>query len=138
MSKIFDALRQAEFTSAKRQVSYASGTCTVEEDDRRRTPRTRIQIPLSVYGCTPGGSPFYEEACTIAINAHGGLISLKTVLRPGQRLLVVMNTRIERVQECRVVFVGVRLASAVDAAFEFLTPAPQFWHNPEVSHRFGL
>lgn len=134
MSKIFDALRQAEFGSAKRQVSNAAGTYTVEEGDRRRMPRTRVQIPLSVYGYMPGGSPFCNEACTIAINAHGGLISLKTILQPGQRLLLVMNTRIERTQECTVLFVGARLAGAVDVAFEFLTPAPQFWRNAEMDN----
>lgn len=127
MSRIFEALRQAEFATAKRQNSFASRGCTAEEDDRRRTPRTRVQIPLSVYGIRPGGNPFYEEARTIAINAHGGLISLKTVLQPGQRLLVVTKTKVERVQECRVVFVGARLAGSVDVAFEFLTQAPHFW-----------
>ena len=77
----------------------------------------------------PGGIPFCDEAYAIAINAHGGLISLKTVLQPGQRLLLVLNARTKRIQECRVVFVGARLAGTVEVAFESLAPAPQFWRN---------
>jgi hypothetical protein len=43
---------------------------------------------LRSYGYT-GETLFHEDACTVEVNAHGGLISMQTALRPGQKLLVV-------------------------------------------------
>jgi general secretion pathway protein A len=83
-------------------------------------------FPLFVYGCEPDGTPFYEEAQTIATSVHGGLISLQTPVQPGQRLLLT-NKKNECSQECVVEFLGPRLRRGFDVAFEFPVPAPHFW-----------
>lgn len=83
-------------------------------------------FPLFVYGCEPDGTPFYEEAQTLATSVHGGLISLKTPVRPGQKLLLT-NKENECSQECVVEFLGPRLRRGFDVAFEFSAPAPHFW-----------
>ena len=127
MSKIFDALKQAESNPAK----YKDTTATGERPDRRRTSRTNLQVPLFVYGYTPTGEPFYEEACTIAINAQGGLISMRNVVPIGQRL-AVMNKRDEYPQECVVLSVRARLEYGFDVAFEFPISMPQFWQASEI------
>jgi hypothetical protein len=128
MSKIFDALKRAESERAKHQDTRAAGTGIAERLDRRRTARVKVQVPLFVYGHTLKGGPFYEEARTIAINAQGGLISMRNVVRPGQRLVVV-NKEDEQTQECVVLSVRARPGHRLDVAFEFPTPMPHFWRN---------
>jgi len=136
MSKIFEALKQAELTRADDQNATAMVTSVVtrvpERPDRRRTARLNVQVPLFVYGYTPEGDPFYEDACTIAINAHGGLIFMQTIVRPGQRLLV-MKEGDEQANECVVLSVRARLAQGADVALEFPTPIPYFWGTQELS-----
>jgi type II secretory pathway predicted ATPase ExeA len=92
---------------------------------------TQSMFPLFVYGCEPDGTPFYEEAQTIATSVHGGLISLKTPVQPGQRLLLT-NRENECSQECVVEFLGPRLRRGFDVAFEFPAPAPHFWSAREA------
>jgi general secretion pathway protein A len=92
---------------------------------------TQSMYPLFVYGCEPDGTPFYEEAQTIATSEHGGLISLKTPVHPGQRLLLT-NKENECSQECVVEFLGARLRRGCDVGFEFPTPAPHFWGAAET------
>jgi hypothetical protein len=58
VSKIYDALKQAQLSSAR-----GAG----EQADRRRAPRVHVQIPMFVYGYASGDVPFHEEACTICI-----------------------------------------------------------------------
>jgi general secretion pathway protein A len=92
---------------------------------------SQSMFPLFVYGCEPDGTPFYEEAQTIATSVHGGLISLKTPVQPGQRLLLT-NKENECSQECVVEFLGPRLRRGFDVAFEFPVPAPHFWSAREA------
>jgi general secretion pathway protein A len=91
----------------------------------------QVKLPLFVYGYGPEGTPFYEEAYTIATTARGGLICMQTSVEPGQRLLIT-NKENECSQECVVEFLGARLARGVDVGFEFSEPAPQFWATAEV------
>lgn len=91
----------------------------------------QMKLPLFVYGYGPEGTPFYEQADTIATNERGGLISLHTPVQPGQRLLIT-NKESECSQECVVEFLGARLARGVDVGFEFSAPAPQFWGPAEI------
>jgi general secretion pathway protein A len=92
---------------------------------------TQSMYPLFVYGCEPDGTPFYEEAQTIATSEHGGLISLKTPVQPGQRLLLT-NKDNECSLECVVEFLGARMRRGCDVAFEFPAPAPHFWSAGET------
>lgn len=130
MSKIFEALKRAELTRADDPNATAAGTSAAERPERRRTARCNVQVPLFVYGHTPEGDPFYEDARTIAINAHGGLIFMPTIVRPGQRLLVTKEGD-EQTKECVVLSVRARLAHGADVALEFPTPIPHFWGNCE-------
>jgi hypothetical protein len=92
---------------------------------------TQMDLPLFVYGYGPDGAPFYEQAHTIATNARGGLISMRTAVEPGQKLLVT-NKQTECSQECVVEFVGAQLARGIDVAFNFATPNDQFWGSRDV------
>jgi hypothetical protein len=92
---------------------------------------SQSMFPLFVYGCEADGTPFYEEAQTIATSEHGGLISMRTPVHPGQRLLLT-NRDNECSQECVVEFLGARLKRGFDVAFEFPAPAPHFWAAKET------
>ena len=128
MSKIFEALRQAELNNAERSHSNTLVTRGVGTTDRRRTKRASVQIPLFIYGYTAKDAPFFEEAHTIEINAHGALISMRTLVPPGERLLLTNATN-QRTQECTVVSATARADMDVVAAVEFSAPAPHFWRQ---------
>jgi hypothetical protein len=125
LSKIFEALKRAELASTKNSDADAT-----RQPERRRTPRVRVHIPLLVYGYK-GKSPFHEDVYTVEVNAHGGLISMQTALRPRQKLLVVNNGN-ESKQHCIVLSVRVRQKCGFDVAFEFLDPTPRFWQDLEI------
>ena len=133
-SDLFEALKQAELARADDQNATALvtsvATRAAERPERRRAARLNVQVPLFVYGYTPEGDPFYEDARTIAINTHGGLIFMPTIVRPGQRLLVTKEGD-EQAKECIVLSVRARLAQGADVALEFPTPIPYFWGNWE-------
>jgi hypothetical protein len=120
MSKIFEALKQAESNKTRYKDSTAT---TAERPNRRRTSRVNLEAPLFVYGYTLHGEPFFEEACTIAINAQGGLISMHNVVSIGQRLAVMKGD--DHPQECVVLSVRVRPAYGFDVAFQFPISTPQ-------------
>ena len=128
MSKIFEALRRAELLRAKRKDIKTVGASDAGYTDRRTKSRIHVRIPLFVYGYTPGGDPFYEETYSIVVNGAGGLISMTSDVRPGQRL-VVTNEGNDQTQECIVVS-----AEPYDGriALRFPSPTPQFWRDLEI------
>jgi hypothetical protein len=131
MSKIFEALKRAELLRAKPKDTETPGVSTLSHTERRGTGRIHVHIPLFIYGHTPGGTPFYEEAHTIVINGAGGLISTTSSVQPGQRL-VVTNEGNDQTQECVVVSVRAKLAHSSHIALKFPTPMPQFWRGLEI------
>ena len=96
------------------------------EADQRSVGIRQGKLPLFVYGYAADGTPFYEETDAIATNSRGGLISMRTPVEPGQRLLIT-NKENESSQECVVEFLGARLKRGVDVAFGFTMPGSEFW-----------
>jgi len=94
----------------------------------------QINLPLFIYGYWPDGTPFYEEARTIATNSRGGLMCMQTLVQPGQRLLIT-NKETECSQECVVEFLGAKLSRGIDVAFEFAAPTSNFWSTSEADKR---
>jgi hypothetical protein len=128
MSRVFDALKLAEFTETQRRESQNVAPATPAKPNRRRTQRVRVQIPLFVYGYTLKDAPFCDEAFTTEINAHGGSIRMQTPVQPGQLLLLTNKTN-QRTQQCHVLSIAARLGHDQEVVFEFLTPSPQFWRS---------
>jgi hypothetical protein len=129
MGRILDTLKWVEL--ARRKLTRGKTTGTATQRERRQTPRIYIEIPLFVYGYTPRGDPFYEEACSIAINARGALISMQSAVWARQQLLIT-NEGNDQTQQCVVVSAGVRPGHSFDVAFQFPIPMPQFWRNVEI------
>jgi len=131
MSRIFDALKRAELLLGKRKATETGGVSTSGYTERRRSGRIHVHIPLFIYGRTPAGNPFYENAYTIVINGAGGLISITSNVRPGQRLMVT-NEGNDQTQECVVVSVEQQRGRNRNVALKFPTPMPQFWRGLEI------
>jgi hypothetical protein len=135
--KIFAILRRAGSFLAKRTDRNTAKILTADRKDRRGTRRVSVQIPVFVYGRTTGGDPFYEETFTILVNGNGGLISMSSRVRPGQRL-VVTNQGNDQTEQCVVVSVGARATDRSTIALKFPTSMPQFWRGLEIGKGPGV
>lgn len=129
MSKIFEALKKAEQEKSKQRDTQPTPTDFRERFERRKTRRVTVSIPLFVYGHTIKDEPFCEDVHTIEINADGALISMQTVVQPGQKLIVTNKTN-QKTQMCTVLAVAARLGLPQEVAIEFASPTPQFWREP--------
>jgi hypothetical protein len=93
---------------------------------RRRSQRVLMHVSVRIRGADPQDKPFEEEAVTLAINAHGALISLKNRLTSGSKVKMRHNIT-EEEQECQVVFLGPVRDGKAEIGLEFLEPRPTFW-----------
>jgi hypothetical protein len=97
-----------------------------QPSDRRRSERVLLHVPVVVKTETMEGKRVQEETHTLVVNAHGGLLTLKMEVVPGQPMLL-LNPKNGKEQKCRVVRVDNPPGGALAVAFEFETPAPNFW-----------
>ena len=123
MSRIWDALRQAE-----REKARGGSRSAREESDRRKNLRHSYTTELFVYGSDADKQPFHEEAETIDANDEGCMIELESPVQKGQRLFLI-HPRTQAEQECRVLRVGKRSRGKSRVAVAFGTPAPGFWRR---------
>lgn len=93
---------------------------------RRRSQRVLMQVAVRIRGTDAQNKPFEEQAVTLAINAHGALISLKNRLTSGTKVKVRHNMT-EEEQECQVVFLGPVREGKAEIGLEFSEPRPGFW-----------
>ena len=93
---------------------------------RRRSQRVLMQVGVRIGGTDAQGKSFEEEAVTLAINAHGALLSLKHRLTSGAKVKMKHNMT-EEEQECHVVFLGHVREGKAEVGLEFSEPRPTFW-----------
>jgi PilZ domain len=93
----------------------------------RRSQRVELNVPVVVYRASGQGPQFYENTKTLVVSAHGALITLTDLVAPKQKLLV-QNPRSGEHLECRVISGNKQQIAPPQVAFEFLQPAPSFWH----------
>jgi hypothetical protein len=103
----------------------------IEMQEKRRSRRWELDVPLIVYGHGPTGSPFYKEADAVNACAGGGLIVLHGHVREGQDLLLINNWTAKE-QVCRVVRVLSRDAETNEIGVAFPSSNPEFWQIPDV------
>jgi hypothetical protein len=124
--KTFDSLELADLSRLRRKDTKIARASAAKYTDRRVTSRIYVHLPLFIYGHMPCGDPFYEKTYTISINGAGGLISMVSSVRHGQRL-VLTNQGNDQTQECVVLSVEAQLTQGNYVALKFPTPMPQFW-----------
>jgi hypothetical protein len=97
-----------------------------EPTNRRRSERVMLQIPVTVLTESPDRVPMEEETRTLVVNAHGGLMKLKTEVLVGQPM-ILLNPQTGIEQSCRVVRIEQPSPDYFAVAFEFDRPSPKFW-----------
>ncbi len=121
--EIWEALRKAQQEGAK-----VSGARRQQGPDRRRSERMVLHVPVLVFGEATNEEPFFEETTTLEVNAQGGLLSLTTSVKTGQRLSLTNNHN-RKEQKCYVVRVGPQHPIKTDVAVEFAQPVHDFWQR---------
>jgi hypothetical protein len=94
--------------------------------ERRRSERVFLLVGIYVQGVTSDGKAFREKTHTLAVNAHGALISLSYDVRAGD-CITLTHAMTEEQQTCRVVYTKPLAGNLRAAGAEFLKPAPRFW-----------
>jgi hypothetical protein len=94
--------------------------------NRRRSKRVMLQIKVTVIAEDVERKSRKEEALTLVVNAHGGLLKMKMEVHVGQPMLLV-NPQNGVEQSCRVVRVEDTSPESFSVAFEFDQPNPKFW-----------
>jgi hypothetical protein len=93
---------------------------------KRRSQRVLMSLAVRVHGYDAAGGRIDEETQTLAINAHGALVLMKSRVTSGGQLFL-MNKRTEEEQECHVVFLGPVRGGKAEIGLEFTEARPGFW-----------
>jgi hypothetical protein len=98
----------------------------VEQRNRRRSERVLLRMSVMVLAENEERRQIQEEAKTQVVNAHGGLMQMKSHLHVGQSFLL-NNPQNGHEISCRVVRVEEAGMEFYNIAFEFDRPDPKFW-----------
>ncbi len=94
--------------------------------NRRRSERVMLQMKVTVIAEDVQRTPRQEEALTLVVNAHGGLLKMKLDVHVGQPMRLV-NPKNGVEQNCRVIRVDDTSSDFFSVAFEFDHPNAKFW-----------
>ena len=130
MSRIYDALQSARESRSKAGPNASDMLGEMELPERRVTPRTEVDINLTIYGRGARGEAFYEQALAVSGNANGGVFLLGIPVSEGQDLLLINNGSATE-QICSVVSVRIRDIESSVVSVSFPIPNPTFWNRPE-------
>jgi hypothetical protein len=93
--------------------------------NRRRSERVMLQVPVTVLTETADREQVREDAHTLVVNAHGGLLKLKMEVLAGQPLVLVNSKGVQ--EQCHVVRIDQPSPDYYAVAFQFDEPSPMFW-----------
>lgn len=98
--------------------------------EQRRAERVPVSMPVLLYGHIEG-EPFQEQAETIDVSAHGGLVPITVEVKESQKLLLT-NLLTNEDRPCRVARLVQTREGKTLAGLEFLQPSEGFWgeHRP--------
>jgi hypothetical protein len=85
-----------------------------------------LQLRVVVDTTVDEGKWVRLDAFTLVVNAHGGLLEMSLKVNKEQKLLLT-NPAVSAQEWCRVVGVRKSQDGYFAVAFEFDSPAPQFW-----------
>jgi PilZ domain len=94
--------------------------------NRRRSERVLLQVPVNLEIPQSDGRFLRGDAYTLSVNAHGGLLEMGTRVDRGQKLILA-NPGTGVREPGRVVHCDKSQNGYFAVAFEFDTPAPNFW-----------
>ena len=125
MSKLWNLLHEPEQPA---NIAAERGDIMIVERaaERRHGERQWVYLPLLVYGRTIESEPFHEGTEALRVNAGGGLITLTSPVRCGQRLLLINKVN-QKEHECHVVAERSKYLQRTAVVVGFKEPAPDFW-----------
>ncbi len=94
--------------------------------DRRRSERVLLSMQVLVLAEDEERRQIQVEAKTLVVNAHGGLMKMRSHLHVGQSF-TLKNPHTGARAACRVVRIDEEGMEFFNIAFEFDQPAPKFW-----------
>lgn len=128
MSKIWEALRQAERLKNERVSNEVPDSYRDAVSDRRSTKRFLAKTPVSVYGYGASDDPFHERTEALSVNAAGGLITLTNTVKPGQTLLLINEVNLKE-EKCTVVRQVSGNFNRTEIVVKFWKPVHYFWET---------
>ena len=131
MSRIFDAIRNARESRSQKSLDTSDMLGERELSERRVTPRSELDIDLTVYGRSACEAAFYEQAKAVSGNANGGVFLLAIPVLEGQDLLLINNDNSQE-QICNVVNVRIQDIQTSEVSVSFPLPNADFW-KPAVN-----
>lgn len=108
-------------------MSMAQGVTPKTGEQKRRSERVLLSIPIEVRGINAAGQPFVEKTHTLMINRHGARIALKTPLQPEARVTIVNRQSAMSCPFRVVVRTGKSLGGGPEWGVECLEPDVNFW-----------
>ena len=126
MSGIWNILKDAEDHPTAKNRDETAHEDGSKIPERRRSGRLWVYLPVLVYGRTIESDPFHEGTEALRVNAGGGLITLTTPVRCGQRLLLINKVN-QKEQECHVVAERSKYLERTAVVIGFREPVPDFW-----------
>jgi hypothetical protein len=131
MSRIYDALKEAERLRSKNRLAHEDCLGVMELPGRGCSGRREQEIELMIYGHVPSGHPFYRSAKALRWDANGGLVLLCIPVCEGQNLLL-FNNQTSQEEICHIVNVRIRDIETHEVAVTFSSPRPEFWQIPDT------
>ena len=102
----------------------------VRPQNRRRSKRVQIRIPVLVRLRGPNKASVSEKTEAIIVNDHGALILLATEVQMDQIIHIENPTNAEELL-CRVISRGDSFMGKTQIGVEFIVPTPGFWRIPK-------
>ena len=99
---------------------------TVALKNKRRSERVILRVAVVVSVALYEGNVMSEPTVTLVVNAHGGLLTLRMELFAEQKFLL-KNLKTGTARQCSAVRTEKPTDSEFLVAFQFATPAPDFW-----------
>ena len=107
-------------------MSGQAAMSVLSHEERRRSKRLLLDVPLVIRGEATETEPFEEETFSISVSAHGALVVLASKVALGQRVFL-KNPKTRGETEGRIARFGPPYGGLAQVGIEFAQPAPEFW-----------
>ena len=95
-------------------------------NEKRRSERVLLDVPLIICGQSPNHQPFTEETFSVTVSAHGALVVLASKVELGQTVKLT-KTKTTDERQATVAFLGPPYAGLATVGLQFAKPSPDFW-----------
>ncbi|MFZ0819521.1 MAG: hypothetical protein WAM91_05590 [Candidatus Acidiferrales bacterium] len=95
----------------------------------RRSERVRLEMSVDVY-IIENDETIFEQATTLNVSAHGGLLILNTPVKLGQRVRLINPQANKRIEGHVNRVIMRHPAGGVQVGIEFVVMSPDFWDIP--------